>query len=219
VTLKYKAILFDVDGTMVDNMPVHAQTWITFFGSLGLEVNEESIHTTMAGRTSADVIKFFLPGITDEQVNQHEMEKEALYKQIYQPVMRETPGLTHFLEQARAMGIKMAVASVGGIDIVGFVLNNLKITHFFDAVVSAEDVKNGKPDPEIFLLAASRLGIAPGDCLVIEDTLAGLLGAQRAGMRSIAITTGFPAEMLNGYASVIKVIDDFDNLDPGSLAE
>ena len=113
----------------------------------------------------------------------------------------------------------MAVASVGGIDIVEFVLNNLNIARFFEAVVSAQDVKNGKPDPEIFLVAASRLGVDPQDCLVIEDTLAGLQGAQRAGMPSIAITTGFPAEILSGYASVIKVIDDFRGLDPGSLAD
>ena len=131
--------------------------------------------------------------------------------------MKEVPGITALLEQAKKLGLPMAVASAAGIDNIEYVINNLKIAHYFKAIVCAQDVKHGKPDPEIFLLAAKRLGVEPSKCLVFEDSLVGVEGALNAGMKAVAVTTGHPAEKLAAYASVIKVVDNFVGLDLTSL--
>ena len=90
---------------------------------------------------------------------------------------------------------------------------------FFSVIVSANDVNRGKPDPEIFLLAAKRLGVNPGECLVFEDSLVGVEGARNAGMKVVAITTGYPAEKLLQYPAVIRVVNDYSELDLEDLSE
>jgi beta-phosphoglucomutase len=214
------ALLFDVDGTLVDNMPAHLKAWVKYLKFFGITDSDEQIFINISGKTTKEVLNYYFGNeLTPQQVKDRSYEKETLYKQIYLPEMCEISGLTSLLNQARNLGVPMAIGSAGGIDNIKFVINNLKIADYFDVVISGGDVKHGKPDPEIFLKAASKLGVEPQKCLVFEDSLAGLEGAYNAGMKAVAITTGHPAEELDCLSSVIKVVDDFRDLDLESLLQ
>ena len=211
---KIEALLFDLDGTIVDNMGYHVQAWAEYLRSYGIEDSLENVNQRVSGKTTEEVIRmYFGDDLSPDQIKDHYQKKESYYKKIYLPHLKENPGITKLLDQARQLNIPAAIASAAGIDNVAFVINNLKIAGYFKTIVSAADVSCGKPDPEIFLLAAKRLGVHPSSCLVFEDALAGLEGAQNAGMKAIAITTAHTAEKLSKYPAVIKVVDNFLDLD------
>jgi beta-phosphoglucomutase family hydrolase len=216
----FGALLFDMDGTIVDNMYAHLRAWVEYFSTLGIVDNDDAVYNSVSGKTTQEVIRcYFGDNLTPEQIREHYNQKETLYKKIYRPVMHEIPGVIDLFKQAKNLGIPMAIASAAGIDNVDFILDNLKISDYFDTIVSARDVKNGKPDPEIFLLAAKRLNVDPSACLVFEDSIFGLEGAQNAGMRAVAITTGYPAAELQQYPAVIKIVDNYLGFDLETTAE
>lgn len=216
---KFEALLFDLDGTVVDNMDYHIKAWVQYLKMHGVNDDEKVVYKKVAGKTTEEVIHdYFGDNLSEQEVQNHYRTKETLYKEIYLPHMKEVPGISALLKQAKDLGLPMAVASAAGIDNIEYVINNLNIAHYFKAIVCAQDVAHGKPDPEIFLLAAKRLGVDPAKCLVFEDSLVGVEGAQNAGMKAIAITTGHPAEKFAGYASVIRVVDNFVGLDLTTLS-
>jgi len=217
---KVGALLFDLDGTIVDNMQIHLQTWVKYFGSLGVHTNHKDINKSVAGKSTEEVLRYFLgPDLTQQQIVDHYNQKETLYKELYYPVLQEIPGVTDLLKQAQSMGVPAAIASNAGIDNIDFVLDNLQIREFFKAVVSIKDVEKGKPDPDVFLLAAKRLGVDPGECLAFEDSLFGLEAAFRAGMKAVAITTAHSAADLKKCPAVIKVINNFIGIDLSTVFE
>jgi beta-phosphoglucomutase family hydrolase len=217
---KISALLFDMDGTLVDNMAVHVQSWVEYFLSLGVKDSAENVYIKVAGKTSEEVIRLYLgEDLPQSKVLEHYDHKENLYRKLYQPIIKEIPGVSSLLKQAKQMGLSMAIASAAGIDNIEFTLNNLEISGYFKTIVCAHDIKNSKPDPEIFLLAAERLGVNPDDCLVFEDALVGVEGAHRAGMKAVAITTGYPVEKFAQYPAVIKVVDNYLDLNLQELVE
>ena len=217
---KLGALLFDLDGTIVDNMDSHLQAWVKYLGTLGILDSYDNIYKCVAGKTTQEVIRhYFGNNLTQEQIIEHYHKKESLYKKIYYPVLNEIPGIIGLLAEAKRLAIPMAIASAAGIDNIDFILDNLKIREYFKTVVSARDVVNGKPDPEIFLLAAKRLDVDPSVCLVFEDSFYGLEGAYRAGMKSVAITTGHSALELQQNPSVIKIVDNYIDFDLQALIE
>lgn len=214
------ALLFDVDGTLVNNMSAHLEAWKRYLKSLGFNEKEEDIYDKVSGRTTIEVFQMYFGGVlTQEQLLNHYKQKEAIYKDIYAPSIREIPGLTALLKQALRLNLPMAITSAGGIDNIEFVINHLDIAGYFDTIVSGGDVVRGKPDPEIFLIAARRLNVDPCNCLVFEDSQAGLQGAFNAGMKSVAITTSDSREILAQNPAVIKVVDDYHDVDLEILLE
>ena len=217
---KFDAILFDVDGTIVDNMDAHLQAWVEYLGTLGINDRNDVIYKIVSGKTTREVIEYYFgKNLTEVQMRDHYRQKEALYKALYFPEMSGIAGVVDLFKQANELNVPMAVASAGGIDNVEFILNNLNLRQYFQEVVSARDVKRGKPDPEIFLLAAKRLGVDPSACLVFEDSKAGLEAATNAGMKAVAITTAMPASELEQYPAVIKIVDNYVGLDLEPLLE
>ena len=103
--------------------------------------------------------------------------------------LRPLIGLPEFLQQARAAGMRLGVATAADLVNAAFVLEGIGLRQVFDVIVTADDITRGKPDPEIFLLAAQRLGVPPGRCLVFEDAPMGIEAARRAGMLAVALTT------------------------------
>jgi beta-phosphoglucomutase family hydrolase len=217
---KLGALLFDLDGTIVDNMYAHLQAWVEYLGPFGVNDSDENVYKNVAGKTTQECIRtYFGNDLSDEQMLAHYNGKEEIYKKIYRPVMRGIPGVIDLFKQADRLQIPMAIASAAGIDNVEFILNNLSIGAYFKAVVSSRDVKKGKPDPEIFLLAASRLGVDPADCLVFEDSIFGLQGAFNAGMKAVAITTAHSEAELLKTPAVIKVVNNYLGFDLETLAQ
>jgi len=212
--MNYSAYIFDMDGTLVNNMGVHIQIWVEFLASIGHPTDTETFYRRTVGKVNAEILREFVrPDLTDAEVAVYSLQKEELYRRRFRPLLKEIPGLSAFLRQARASGMPMALATSAGMENVRFVLRGLGIEAFFSAVVSADEVVNGKPDPEIFLKAAAKLGVAPGECLVFEDSPSGLEAAHRAGMRAVALTTTFTVDKLEGQPAVIRIVPDYVGLE------
>ena len=214
------AFIFDMDGTLVDNMPFHIQAWTNMLAGLGVRTTPEAFLHQTAGKTNRQILREIFGGsLTEAETVSHVRRKEALYRSVYRPHLKPIAGLIEFLNEAQRLCIPMAVATSAGKTNRDFVLQGLAIEAYFSVVVGVEEIHEGKPDPEIFLKAAERLAVAPGDCLVFEDALAGIEAASRAGMRAVALTTTVDGEAFRNHPAVIQTTKDFIRLSPRLLLE
>ena len=207
------AFIFDMDGVLADNSDFHVQAWTDYSRQYGRELTVDEIKRRL-GFNNREYMRFVLDREpTEAEVLKSTVEKEALYREIYHPHLVTPPGLIALLEFARREGIVCGVATSAPEVNVRFVLDGLKIRPYFKEVVDASCVKNCKPDPEIYLLASKRLGVPPAECIVFEDALAGIQAGNAAGMRVIAITTSYPADILRGCtpAAIISSFSDLAN--------
>jgi beta-phosphoglucomutase family hydrolase len=212
--MPYQACIFDMDGTLVDNMGFHHVIWSEFLASIGSPTDPETFYRRTVGKVNSEILRDLVrPDLTDAEVAAYSLRKEELYRARFKPSQAVVPGLVDYLHRLRAAGLPLALATSAGRENVAFVLRELGIEGVFAALVTAEEITRGKPDPEIFLLAAERLGVAPAACLVFEDSPSGLEAAHSAGMRSIALTTTFPAERLRGCPGVLRVVENYLGLE------
>jgi HAD superfamily hydrolase (TIGR01509 family) len=154
----------------------------------------------------------FGPDVDETFIRRIEHEKESLYRETFRPVMKETPGLTALLNQLHQNGVPCAAASNSPKANVDFVLDEMGIRHFFQAVTYRDLVKVGKPDPELFLMAAAGIGVSSEQCLVFEDSASGFKAARAAGMRYIAITFGADPHELKEAHDAIEIHEDFTRI-------
>jgi beta-phosphoglucomutase family hydrolase len=205
---RYKAFLFDLNGTMVDDMSYHINAWHKIFNDLGVPLSLEETKKQCYGKNS-EVIERVLPGrFSEEDKNRMSIEKETKYQQLFRPHLKLIEGLDEFLKEAHKAGIKMAIGSAAIMYNVNFVLDGLHLHHYFQAIVSADDVKISKPDPETFTKCAENLHISPEDCLVFEDSTMGAESALHAGMKCVAITTMHSKEEFT-HANIIQFTDSY----------
>jgi beta-phosphoglucomutase family hydrolase len=210
--------IFDMDGTIVDNMRVHERVWIAFLDELGVRITPEVFHREASGKTTAQILRRFVGDhLSRAEIEALDERKEARYREVYGPDLRPLAGLRRFLEAARREGVPMALATSAGMTNIEFVLGGLGLAPFFDVRVCAGDVSRGKPDPEIYLLTARRLGVEAGRCIVFEDSRAGIEAVRRAGMRAVALATTLEPEAFAGNPAVIRVVRDFTPLEPGPI--
>ncbi len=220
--MPFSAFIFDMDGTLIDNMGFHIKIWSEFVTSLGAPTDEDTFYQRTVGKVNAEILRDLVdPDLSDAEIEQLSARKEELYRQRFAPLMAQQaiPGLNEFLRAVSSAGLPMAVATSAGIENVHFILQGLGIQGFFNALVTAEEVTRGKPDPQIFLIAAAKLGISPEKCLVFEDSPSGLEAAARAGMRAVALSTTFSPERLNGTPGVLRIISNYRSLDPQALLD
>lgn len=204
---KTRAVIFDLDGTLIDNNSYHRQTWEKYLQKIGKKISEEEFNANMNGRTNEDAIKYiFGKEISSEDSLKHTLEKEALYREIYKPFIKPVPGLIDFLEILKSKNIPMAIATSGIQPNIDFMFENIPIKQYFDLVVNSSHIKKGKPDPEIYLKVASLLNVSPKNCLVFEDAAVGIKSAKAAGMKVIAVATTQPKEEL---AEADEIVDDY----------
>ncbi|MER3513555.1 MAG: hypothetical protein C4310_03460 [Chloroflexota bacterium] len=212
------AFIFDMDGTLVDNMAFHVQAWFMFFREQGMDITEDQARAQAFGKTSEEILRAVLGNhLTPAEIAAYAERKEVIYRALYLPQMKPLPGLVDFLREAHRLGIPMAVATSAGMENIR--LEGLGIASLFQVVVGAGDVNKGKPDPEIYLTTARRLHIAPERCLVFEDSVLGLEAAYRAGMRAIAVATSHAPHELQALPAVIQVIADYRDVHPASILE
>lgn len=202
-----------MDGTLIDNMPFHNRVWIEYLTELGASPDPHTFHHRTAGKTNPEILRLHLgETLPDADVAVYSLEKEERYRRVYQDAVQPLPGLGSFLHSARAQGLPLALATSAGLENIDFVLRRLDLQGVFQAVVSAEDVTCGKPDPEGFLLAARRLGVEPERCMVFEDSTKGIEAAHRAGMPVLAILTGMSAGEALALPGVIAAARDYEDL-------
>mgnify|MGYP002713065979 CR=1 FL=1 len=215
-----EAIIFDMDGTLVDNMSVHLDIWVDFLAQRGVTITPQEFHRRTSGQRNPEIMRQFIdPQLSDTEIAELQEEKESLYRQQHADDMEPMPGSIPFFEAAQARGLKLAVATSAYRPNVDFTLDGLQIRPYFQAVVSAEDVVNGKPDPEPFLLAAKLLNVTPEHCLVFEDAESGVEAARRAGMRTFYITSTTPPEDIPSQPHIIGNAPNFIDISINNLME
>lgn len=211
-----------MDGTLADTMPYHQLAWDALFAELGITVDRNDFFRWSAGLTNREI----LPRLLGDDFPMDELlaaseRKEAHYREIYRPHLRTLPGVLPFLQRTRDAGYAQAVGTAAPPGNVALVLDELQLRPYFQAIVGGADVVRGKPDPEIFLQAAARLGVAPSDCIVFEDAPAGVEAARRAGMNCVIVTTTLSREQVvamgDSVVHVTHVIDDFTDSSLNSL--
>lgn len=210
-----------MDGVLVDNMRIHARAYDIFYERHGVG-NRQNVLKELSGLGNDEIMqRFFTPERLAELGGWQALseEKEAIYRELYEPLIRPTAGLLDFLEALRREGIACAVGSSAEMRNIRFVFEKCGIESYFQTVVSSEQVTRCKPDPEIYLTAAAALGVAPADCVVFEDAKAGLEAARRAGAgRIVALTTTLPREVLERETPADVIVNNFAELtDPDAL--
>ena len=213
------ALIFDMDGTMVDNMMTHHRGWQTTLQRYGLALSLEEVIATCHGK-NVEIIERLFPGkySLDEREG-ISFEKESGYREIFLPELKLVAGLQNVLETAFQAGIPMGIGTAAPRANVDYVLDNLHIRHFFRAVVDANDVDKGKPDPGVFFKVADLLGVPYADCLVFEDSPTGARTALNAGMKAIILTTTHREPEFENIASVLRCIPDYTHFDLLSTLE
>ena len=183
-----RAVIFDMDGVLVDSYHAHYRSWLEMARADGLHFTEAEFAGTF-GRTSREIIAHFWGEgrCTDEQIAEMDERKEAAYRCIVETDFPAMPGIRELLRSLCEAGFKLAVASSGPSENVALAVEKLDAKDLFDAVVTGDDVRHGKPDPEVFTLAAKRLGVRPANCVVIEDAPVGIAAAHAAGMLGIGL--------------------------------
>jgi beta-phosphoglucomutase family hydrolase len=210
--------IFDMDGVLIDSMPVHVQAWLQVLAERGVTPAPAEFLRATGGKTNPQILREFVGcQLGDAEIAACAEQKEQLYRALYRDRLAPVPGALAFLEAARRLGVRMAVATSAEQANREFVLGGLGLRDYFTAVVGGEEVRRGKPDPEAFLTAAGRLGLAPARCLVFEDALAGIQAASRAGMRAVALATTLAAAEFRDLPHVVQVAADFTRLDPNAL--
>ena len=208
-----RALIFDMDGTIVDNMAFHTKSWITFFERRGHAIDADAFFRATAGRQGGEIIRsHFGADLGDEEVMTLNHEKEAVYRELYAPHRKAVEGFEDLIADAKSQGMALAVGTAAPPANVEFTLDGLDLRRHFDAIVGATDVARGKPHPDVFLEAAKRCGAEPADCIVFEDAPLGVEAARRAGMRAVVLTTTLPAEAFAEFDNVITIVSDFSQL-------
>jgi len=202
-----RAALWDLDGVLVDSAPFHFQAWRELLASLGRELSEADFRRTFGLRNDA-ILTDLVGDLPPAEVERLAARKEALFRRAALGNIVPLPGALALLRLLRERGFKLALVSStphGNIDLI---LGSLGVEAAFDVIVGEEDVTQGKPDPEGFLLAARRLGVPPGECVVIEDAPVGVEAAKRGGMRCVGVSRDRPRDALAEADLVVENLED-----------
>ena len=220
--MKYKALIFDMDGTLVHNMPFHNRALEETLREAGVQLPSDMtvLYNSIYGKKTLEVFRILLgPDLTDSEVGYWSEHKETLYRRQYASHREPLPGLLQVLEQAHSLNLPMAIASASSPENISFILDDLDLRSHFKVVVSGHDIQHGKPNPEIFLKSAETMGVEPSECLVFEDALNGVEAANRAGMDVIFLSTTIEAREVDGLPHVLRVMPDFTHLDLPKLVD
>ena len=202
-----KAVIFDMNGVIIDDERIHQESWRQLCKKYKVELTEEAFKNRVFGRTEKETLEYLFDyKLTSEEVAKYSNERVEIAIEIFKPQLALTDGLLKFLQELKDKNMLVAIATSSRIPYTNFILDNLDLRKFFHQIVTAENITNGKPDPEIYLLAAKRLGIEPQYCVVFEDTISGIKSGQAAGMKVVAIATTHNKEEL---AIADKVISSF----------
>jgi beta-phosphoglucomutase len=203
------AVIFDMDGVMVDTGQQHYAAWQRLFAEMGREEPSKAEFCVTFGMRNPELLRlFFGPNLADDKVEELGRKKEAYYRELVREQVKPALGLLPLLRELKGRGFKVAVGTSAPRENIELVLGVLGITEEMDAVVGGADVARGKPAPDTFLLAAERCGVPPERCLVIEDAPAGLAAARAAGMRCIGVTGTSPREALSDADLVVDSLTE-----------
>jgi HAD superfamily hydrolase (TIGR01509 family) len=210
-----RAVLWDMDGTLIDSEAFHWISWRDALAAEAITITHEQFLSSFGQRNDSIISQWLGTAATPERIEKIGNAKEELYRQlIRQHGIAPLPGVAHWVRQLHQDGWLQVMASAAPRANIDAVLKALSATYIFQGIVSAEDVHRGKPDPEVYLTAAARVGASPDRCIVVEDAVAGVEGARRAGMRSIGVGRKgklLPADIVVHSLDLMET-DAFDKL-------
>lgn len=208
------AVIFDMDGVIIDSNPFHKISLRQFCAQHGYHLSDEELLNKIYGRTNNDWIRNLFGDLPKEKILDLGEEKEALFRELYKGEIKPLAGLEDFLKLLEVQKIAKAIGTSAPRSNVDFCLTSTRLEKYFDIILDQSDVEHGKPNPEIYLKVAKRIGFDPEQCIVFEDSLSGVEAAQRAGSKVVGVTTTHSHEEL---ANTDFVIDDFTGLTPEKL--
>jgi beta-phosphoglucomutase len=207
------AVIWDVDGTLVDTAELHFQAWADMARQMDRPFSRADFTATFGRRNPEIIHQLFGHRFSDKEIADLGERKEELYRSAAAAGVALLPGARALLDGLHAAGVKQAIGSSAprkNLDLI------LRLTHtepFFDAIVSSEDTQRGKPDPQVFLVAAEKVGVAPAHCLVFEDAVAGVQAAHAGGMKCIAVRfVAHHAEESLRKAGADRVVDSLEQV-------
>ena len=197
-----RAVIFDIDGTIVDNMHLHAEAFAAFAARHGLPPLTTEDRARLDGRRNSEIFPIlFKRDVPREEWLEYEHEKEGLYRELSKGRLAPLNGLHALIDRLRRLSILMALATSAPELNVIHTLRELDLVEAFPVIVRGDQVPHGKPAPDVFIEAARRLNVEPHECLVFEDAPMGIVAARAAGMPVVALTTSFPAGHFAGLAA------------------
>ena len=210
-----EAVLWDMDGVIADTGPYHLKAWQEVFQKRGFNYSDEVFQRNFGKRNDTIVRSIIGDGASSAEVDAITAEKEAVFRQKAAAKVKPFPGAIELLKSLREYGVKIALASSAPIENIQLVIQDLGIDNCFAVIVWGREVTEGKPSPQGFLLAAQRLGVEPKNCVVIEDSVAGVTAAKRAEMRCVAVTNTHPRK---GLMEADLVVDSLETVSVADLA-
>ncbi len=211
-----QALLFDLDGTLIDSMPLHQLAWIEWHRRHGVAMDEPTFFAATAGRSNHEILIDLLPGLSAAEYDTLVDEKEALYREHAAVGLGLIAGARAYVERARSRGFRLAICTASTPKNMQLAFDRFGLDTWVETITSPSDGLRGKPHPDIFLEAARRLGVAPERCVVFEDAPLGIEAARRGGMQAVALTTTLPGEAFAGFDNVLAVAADFEVLAAGA---
>jgi beta-phosphoglucomutase family hydrolase len=212
-----QALIFDMDGVIVDNTPIQAHAFQLLFRDLDLKADANDLLRRFNGMPATEILEqLFDEPQSKEDLKKYADQREFLYRTLYWDERQPLAGLVEFLAAARAAGLKVGLGSGSANDTLSYILDHLDLRRFFDVVVGADDVDAGKPHPETYATVAEKLGVASANCLVFEDATLGEHAAYKAGMHCVAVLTNLAKA---DFQAPLLAIKDFTEIAPERLRE
>lgn len=208
------ALIFDMDGVIVDSNPYHKIALQRFCLQHGHELTEQQLRERIYGRTNKEWLTNLFGDLSENQWRRFADEKEELYRELFKSAIRPVAGLPAFLKTMKQVGVPMAIGTSAPRSNVDFTLGNTQLEEYFPVVLDDSAITHSKPHPEIYLKAAAALGYPNEQCIVIEDSLSGVTAGKKSGSKVIGITTTHTAEELH---EADFIIHDFNGLVPEKL--
>lgn len=196
-------VIFDVDGVLADTGQIHYASWVKMANEIG-KVFDKAFFEKTFGQQSVTITRELVgEGLDQKLVEKYAQLKEKYYRKMIRDKIVALPGVIELIKELYLNSFKLAIGSSGPPENVYLLLNVLKIETYFEVIITAAEIQNGKPSPDVFLLAAQKLGVKSRNCLVIEDAPVGIEAAKRANMKCIALTTTHTVEELNNADFIV----------------
>jgi HAD superfamily hydrolase (TIGR01509 family) len=205
----YRALLFDLDGTLAETDSLHLPTWVDALQPYGVEVDEEFYRDRISGRSTAEIVRELLPDLTDEQGRSIGEAKEASFRERASE-LEPLPGLVDFVIQGRELGMRIALVTNAPEENVETILLALKLRDFFDVVVLADEVEAVKPDPAPYRAALEKISVPAEVALAFEDSVSGISSSVAAGIPTVGIASSQDPEKLLGAGAFVTAQDFTD---------
>jgi len=202
-----KGVIFDMDGVLIDSHPTHRDAWQKFLATIGRTIRSDELDFILEGRRREEILRHFLGDLPDETIAKYGQMKDELFRESFHSVQL-FPGMQELLDELKTKGMATGIATSASAGRTWAILRSLKLENAFNAVVTGDDVRFGKPDPAVYTLASERMKQFPEELIALEDAPCGVRAARLAGMRCIGVASNGRTDALL-QAGADRVISNF----------